>query len=73
MSKTCQETGKNLKIINLTKGGKQKTKNGKKFNAQSSKKLEIDTGIYNCSRSWRRAEKVDKRMVLEHTHGLFIT
>jgi hypothetical protein len=26
-----------------------------------------------CSGSRRRAEKVDKRMVLEHTHGLFIT
>ncbi len=26
-----------------------------------------------CSRSRRRAEKVDKRMVLVHTHGLFIT
>ncbi len=28
---------------------------------------------YTCSRSRRRAEKVDKRMVLVHTHGLFIT
>ncbi len=26
-----------------------------------------------CSRSRRRAEKVDKRKVLEYTHGLFIT
>ncbi len=26
-----------------------------------------------CSRSWRRAAKADKRMVLVHTHGLFIT
>ncbi len=29
-------------------------------------------GAY-CSRSRRRAEKVDKRMVLVHTHGVFIT
>jgi hypothetical protein len=27
----------------------------------------------NCSWSRRRPQKVDKRMVLEHTHGLFIT
>jgi hypothetical protein len=27
----------------------------------------------DCSRSRQRAEKVDKRMVLVHTHGLFIT
>jgi hypothetical protein len=27
----------------------------------------------NCSWSRRRLQKVDKRMVLEHTHGLFIT
>jgi hypothetical protein len=26
-----------------------------------------------CSRSRRRAAKADKRMVLVHTHGLFIT
>jgi hypothetical protein len=26
-----------------------------------------------CSGSRRRAEKADKRMALEHTHGLFIT
>ncbi len=30
-------------------------------------------GNEHCSRSRRRAEKVDKRMVLEYTHGLFIT
>ncbi len=29
--------------------------------------------LNNCSQSRRRAEKVDKRMVLGHTHGLFIT
>ncbi len=30
--------------------------------------------VFNyCSRSRRRAEKVDKRMVLVYTHGLFIT
>ncbi len=29
--------------------------------------------IPNCSVSRRRPQKVDKRMVLEHTHGLFIT
>jgi hypothetical protein len=28
---------------------------------------------YTCSWSRRRPQKVDKRMVLEHTHGLFIT
>ncbi len=28
---------------------------------------------YNCSVSRWRPQKVDKRMVLEHTHGLFIT
>ncbi len=28
---------------------------------------------YTCSRSRRRAAKGDKRMVLVHTHGLFIT
>jgi hypothetical protein len=28
---------------------------------------------YDCSWSWRRPQKVDKRMVLEHTHGSFIT
>jgi hypothetical protein len=27
----------------------------------------------NCSRSRQRAAKADKRMVLVHTHGLFIT
>ncbi len=27
----------------------------------------------SCSRSRRRAAKADKRMVLVHTHGLFIT
>jgi hypothetical protein len=26
-----------------------------------------------CSASWWRPQKVDKRMVLEYTHGLFIT
>jgi hypothetical protein len=26
-----------------------------------------------CSVSWWRPHKVDKRMVLEYTHGLFIT
>jgi hypothetical protein len=30
-------------------------------------------GGYNCSVSRWRPQKVDKRMVLEHTHGLFIT
>jgi hypothetical protein len=30
------------------------------------------TQIY-CSRSRRRAEKVDKRIKLDYTHGLFIT
>jgi hypothetical protein len=29
--------------------------------------------ISTCSRSRRRAAKADKRMVLVHTHGLFIT
>ncbi len=28
---------------------------------------------YYCSVSRWRPQKVDKRMVLEHTHGLFIT
>ncbi len=28
---------------------------------------------YTCSVSRWRPQKVDKRMVLEHTHGLFIT
>jgi hypothetical protein len=30
-------------------------------------------GWRNCSRSRRRAAKVDKRMYLDYTHGLFIT
>jgi hypothetical protein len=29
--------------------------------------------LYNCSASRWRPQKVDKRMVLEYTHGLFIT
>ncbi len=32
----------------------------------------LECFIYKCSRSQRRAAKVDKRMVLVHTHGLFI-
>jgi hypothetical protein len=31
------------------------------------------SGHRGCSRSRRRAAKADKRMVLVHTHGLFIT
>ncbi len=29
--------------------------------------------VHKCSWSRQRPQKVDKRMVLEHTHGLFIT
>jgi hypothetical protein len=35
-------------------------------------KFTVQSDAY-CSRSRRRAEKVDKRMVLVHTDGLFIT
>ncbi len=55
---------------------------------QGSRITTADSGIYmyvqeiqlflmsiksNCSVSRWRPQKVDKRMVLEHTHGLFIT
>jgi hypothetical protein len=33
----------------------------------------VNTPGSQCSWSRRRPQKVDKRMVLEHTHGLFIT
>ncbi len=33
----------------------------------------LNTWVNYCSRSRRRAAKADKRMVLVHTHGLFIT
>jgi hypothetical protein len=35
--------------------------------------LKVFSGFQNCSRSRQRAAKADKRMVLVHTHGLFIT
>ncbi len=41
---------------------------------ESSQDYLLMLGLFsNCSRSRRRAEKVDKRMVLVYTHGLFIT
>jgi hypothetical protein len=42
--------------------------NGKKKEERGKKKRKR-----KCSVSRWRPQKVDKRMVLEHTHGLFIT
>jgi hypothetical protein len=47
-----------------------------RVNLKKSPACNAKTNFYfnnNYSRSRRRAEKVDKRMVLVHTHGLFIT
>jgi hypothetical protein len=35
--------------------------------------LLANCAVISCSRSRRKAAKADKRMVLVHTHGLFIT
>jgi hypothetical protein len=49
------------------------TGHGVKHNSANFGQVFTAHGIYGCSGSWRRAEEVDKRMVLVHTHGLFIT
>ncbi len=49
-------------ICDLTAGSRDITED------QPAESMDI-----NCSVSRRRPQKVDKRMVLVHTHGLFIT
>ncbi len=55
----------------------QKEKSQNFLFSHGKKGGEILTGytfrVGYCSVSRRRPQKVDKRMVLEHTHGLFIT
>jgi hypothetical protein len=51
----------------------QLLKQGKHFEIFYVFYLAMTQTALNCSRSQRRAAKADKRMVLVHTHGLFIT